>query len=440
MYLPAKIKTKLTIGVLAFALIIGSSAFAAQEDTSSKPQEQIIAATQPETQTGELNQALILFKNLNKEQSINEINQYLAKMKPEEVASVLRMLKVANLIQANYVGDVSTETLLTGAVKGTVDAIGDPYSVYMAPDSFKSFMISMKGSFSGVGIVLGAKNKVLTVIAPIDGTPADKAGIKAGDQIIKIDNKDATNMAIDEAVNLIRGPEGTEVTLTISRAGQEPKDYQIVRSIIKINSVGGKMLNDGIGYIRITNFNETTGADFDKKLVELEEQGLKAVILDLRNNPGGLLEESVKVLNNLVPRGPVVSVVTKDGSRDTFYSRLPAAKYPLVVLVNGGSASASEIVAGAVQDTGAGTLIGTKTFGKGSVQNLKVLDDASAVKLTIAKYYTPKGRSIHGIGIEPDIKVEMPETVEEGKDPQLDKAIEVIKEKLQSPASAKDAS
>jgi carboxyl-terminal processing protease len=194
--------------------------------------------------------------------------------------------------------------------------------------------------------------------------------------------------------------------------------------------VGGKLLDNGIGYIRIAMFNEHTGNDFAEKFKELEKQGLRAMILDLRNNPGGLLDESVKVAGYLVPKGPVVSVVAKDGSRETFYSRLEAPKYPLAVLVNGGSASASEIVAGAVQDTSAGTLIGTKTFGKGSVQTIVRLDDVSAIKLTFAKYFTPKDRSINGIGIEPDIKIDMPDFKEDGRDLQMEKAVEMLHEAL----------
>ncbi|MCE5284700.1 MAG: S41 family peptidase, partial [Pelosinus sp.] len=321
--------------------------------------------------------------------------------------------------------------------KGMVAALNDPHSIYMDPKMYKKLMTDTEGSFGGVGIVVGMKDKVLTVIAPIEGTPGDKAGIKSGDQIIKIDGAETKDLVMDEAVDKIRGPEGSKVVLSIRRGEESLKDYELVRSNIPIKTVAGKMLPDNIGYIRIAMFNENTSADFLKAYQELEDQGMKAMILDLRDDPGGLLKECVKVAGKIVPKGPVVSVVERSGETKTEYSSLESIKYPLVVLVNGGSASASEIVAGAVQDTGAGVLVGTKTYGKGSVQTIIPLLDkgkfgsaagGDAIKLTIAKYLTPSGRSINGIGIEPDVKVELPEGSE--KDVQLDKAIEVIKSKL----------
>jgi len=361
--------------------------------------------------------------------AINEISRYMSQMSTDEIAATVRLFRVMNLLKAKYVDSIAGDKLLTGAIKGTVTALGDPYSAYLDPRMYKELMLETKGSFGGVGIMLGMKDKLLTVIAPIEGTPADKAGIKSGDHISKIDGQDTKDMALDEAVNMIRGKEGTQVVLTIIRGGQEAKNYELTRSTIQIHSVSGKMLENSIGYIRLSMFNEATGDDFAKKLQELEAIGMKALILDLRNNPGGLLGESVKVASHFVPKGPVVSVVSRDGSRQTFTSQLTETKYPLVVLVNEGSASASEIVAGAVQDTGAGILLGTKTFGKGSVQSVLQLDDASAVKLTFAKYYTPKERMIHGVGIEPDVKVEMPDSKEPGSDLQLEKAIELLNKK-----------
>lgn len=358
---------------------------------------------------------------------------YLLQSTLGDAAGAIRLFKALHIIKSRYVEDVPVDTLMTGAVKGMVNSLGDPHSIYMDPKMYKEFMIETEGSFGGVGIVLGAKDKVLTVISPIEGTPGEKAGIKSGDEIVKIDGQDTKGLALDEAVSKIRGPEGTKVTLTIRR-GQETKDYALTRSNIQIKTVSGKMLPDNVGYIRISMFNENTGSDLAKKYQELEKEGMKAIVLDLRDNPGGLLDESVKVANKFVPKGPVVSVITRDGRRDTSTSNLEAVKYPCAVLINGGSASASEIVAGAVQDTGAGTLVGTKSYGKGSVQTLMRLDKDDAIKLTIAKYYTPKDRSINGIGIEPDVKVEMPEHVQPGlevKDVQLDKAVEIVKSKIQ---------
>lgn len=362
--------------------------------------------------------------------SIQEINRYLSQMDPDDVAAALKVFRTMQVLKLRYVEDVSTATLLSGAVKGAVSALGDPYSVYLDPKMYQEIMIETKGTFSGVGIILGVKDKALTVVAPIESTPADKAGVLSGDMILKIDGLDTKDMSLDEAVSKIRGPEGTKVVLTIGRAGQDPKEFPIIRSNIQLKTVSGKVLDNNIGYIRISMFNENTSTDFFKKYEELESEGMRAVILDLRNNPGGLLEECIKVAGAFVPKGPIVSVVTRDGSRETYSSDLAAVKYPLVVLVNNGSASASEIVAGAVQDTDAGTLLGVKTFGKGSVQSMVRLDSTSAVKFTIAKYYTPKNRSIHSIGIEPDVKIAMPEDKENTTDVQLNKAIELLLEKM----------
>ena len=356
---------------------------------------------------------------------------YLLQSWSGDALGTLRLIGVMKLVKARYVEDVPVETLMNGAIKGVVSSLGDPHSIYMDAKLYREFMIETEGSFGGVGIVIGVKDKVLTVVSPIEGTPGDKAGIKSGDQIMKINGQDTKDMALDEAVNKIRGPEGTQVTLSMLR-NQEIKDYTLTRSNIQIKTVSGKMLPGDIGYIRLSMFNENTGSDFNRKLQELEKAGMKALILDLRDNPGGLLEESAKVAGKLVPKGPIVSVVQRSGQRDTQYSSLDMLKYPLAVLVNGGSASASEIVAGAVQDTASGTLVGTKTYGKGSVQTIQRLDSNTAIKLTIAKYYTPKERSINGIGIEPDVKVELPESKDQtGNDVQLDKAIEVVKSKMQ---------
>ncbi|SCM78452.1 Carboxy-terminal-processing protease [uncultured Sporomusa sp.] len=352
---------------------------------------------------------------------------YLMNAWSSDVVSTLRVLRALQVVKSRYVEDVSVDTLMAGSIKGMVNSLNDPHSIYMDNKMFKDFMIETEGSFGGVGIVIGTKDKLLTVVAPIEGTPGEKAGIKSGDQIIKIDGQDTKDLALDEAVNKIRGPEGSKVVLTIKR-GEDTKDYTLTRSNIQIKTVAGKMMDNHIGYIRISMFNENTGDDFIHKLQELEKQGMKAIVLDLRDNPGGLLNESVEVASQLVPKGPVVSVVTRDGQRETHSSNLAVPKYPVAVLVNGGSASASEIVAGAVQDTGVGTLIGTKTYGKGSVQTVIRLDEASAVKLTIAKYLTPKDRSINGVGIEPDITIELSETKD--IDVQLEKALEVLKSKL----------
>ncbi len=365
--------------------------------------------------------------------AVMEINYYLSKMGPDELAATLKIFRAAQVVKGQYVGAADGVNLMTGAVKGLVNALGDPYSVYMDPKMYSELMLETKGSFGGVGIVLGVKDKKLTVVAPIEGTPAEAAGILSGDQIVRVGELDTKDMALDEAVGKIRGPEGSKVTLTIQRNGKEPQEFPLTRATIVIKSVSGKMLDKEMGYIRVSMFSETTGKDFTRKLEELKDQGMTSLVLDLRNNPGGLIDQCVKVAELLVPKGPIVSVIGKDGDRETYQSSSTVAPLPLTVLVNGGSASASEIVAGAIQDRGVGKLVGVKTFGKGSVQRLMPLDKESAVKITIAEYHTPNDRSIHGKGIVPDVIVEIPKDFdrESKQDPQLDKAIEVLKETLQ---------
>lgn len=358
------------------------------------------------------------------------INFYLDQMSEAELKKTLEMFRVMKFIKYAHIKDVSEETLLSGAIKGEVEALDDPYSVYMDAKTYNNWQLSLEGSFTGVGLVLEVKDKALCVVSPLEDTPGEKAGILSGDQILKIDGEDTKNMVLEEAVSKIRGPKDTTVTLTIRHDGNI-KDYPLVRTVIQMKTVSGNMLDHHIGYIRIASFNKETASQFTARLSDMEKQGMQGLILDLRNNPGGLIDACVEVGKYFIPQGPIVSVVRKDDNRETYTSDLPKVKYPLVVLVNGGSASASEIIAGAVQDTGAGTLIGTKTFGKGTVQRIVPLGDG-AVKLTIARYCTPKERFIHGIGIQPDIILEnpKPEKGHKVKDLQKEKAIEVLKEKM----------
>jgi carboxyl-terminal processing protease len=334
---------------------------------------------------------------------------YLFEQMVPDSASALKLLRAMDVVRSRYIEVVPSETLMNGAIKGMVNSLNDPYSIYMDAKMYKEFRMETEGSFSGVGIVISVKDKQLTVVSPIEGTPGEKAGIRSGDQILKIDGKDTKELALDEAVGMIRGKEGTDVMLTLRR-GENVREVKLTRANIQIKTVSSRMLPEKIAVIRLSMFNEQTAGEFYKQYEAMEAQGMKATILDLRDNPGGLLDSSVRVSNKLVPKGPVVSVVPRDGEIEVHRSQLEKVKYPLVVLVNGGSASASEIVAGAVQDTGAGTLIGTKTFGKGSVQSIVKLTNDTAIKLTIAKYATPKNRFINGIGIEPDLKIENPES------------------------------
>ena len=346
---------------------------------------------------------------------------YFIHMVSGDALATLKFFRALQIVHTRYVDDVSVDTLMEGAVRGMVRSMGDPHSIYFDGKMFKEFQVETEGAFGGVGVVVGMKDNALTVISPIEGTPGEKAGIKSGDQIVMIDGEDIKSLALDEAVAKIRGPKGTQVELTLRNAKGELRNVLLTRSTITLKTVAGKMLRDDVGLIRIAMFNEHTGDDFVKKLNELEAAGMKSLVLDLRDNPGGLLDQAVVVSRQLVPKGPIVSVVMKDGSKETHSSNLDKPKFPLVVLVNQGSASASEIVAGAVQDTRSGELVGTKTYGKGSVQTVIRLDSDTAVKLTIAKYLTPAGRSINGVGIEPDVSLPLEENV----DNQLERAIEM---------------
>ena len=338
---------------------------------------------------------------------------------------VFRFVNALRFIQTQYVNEVDNEKLITGALKGMVNSLDDPHSVYLDEQMYKLLLEHTDGSFGGVGVVMGMReDKIPMVIAPIEGSPSELAGIKSGDQIISVDGQDTRVLPFEEVAAKIRGEIGTQVVLTIRRDNADI-DYILTRSNIETISVAGSMKREDIGYIRIASFNEHTATEFNKIYHELEEKGMKKVILDLRDNPGGILTVCTKIAENFVPEGVIVSTRDRAGNQEVFRSSLPEAKYPLVVLVNGGSASASEIVAGAIQDTGVGTLIGTKTYGKGSVQAVIPMANKDGMKLTIAKYYTPNDRCIDGIGIEPDITIEL----DKEKDNQLEKAIEVLQGK-----------
>ena len=316
--------------------------------------------------------------------------------------------EVLGKIEKNYVNDVDREKLIHGAIKGMLKAL-DPHSSFMEPDGYKEMMIETKGSFSGVGIEITVRDDILTVVSPIEGTPAFKAGVKAGDQIIMVEGKPTKDLVIMEAVKLIRGKKGTKVKLTIRREGAEkPIDFSITRDVIPIKSVRSLLLPSEIGYIRISTFQSKTDKELLKALKDLaKEKELKGLILDLRNNPGGLLSQAIKVSDEFLDSGVIVSIKGRDKQEEKSlaHKNKNNKNYPIIVLVNGGSASASEIVAGALQDNKKALILGTKTFGKGSVQAIFTLSDGSGLRLTTAIYYTPSGRSIQASGIEPDIKV-----------------------------------
>ena len=356
--------------------------------------------------------------------------------------------EVLSIVQNQYVDEVPPKDLIYSAIKGTLRGL-DPHSSFLDPESYKDMQVETSGSFGGLGIEITLKDDILTVVAPIDGTPAYRAGLHTGDRIIKIDGLSTKDMQLADAVKRMRGKPGTKVTISVVREGwAEPKDFDIVREQIRVQSVKSVELGDGIEYIKLRQFQEQSPHDLDAALDKFAKNGMKALVLDLRNNPGGLLTAAVEVSEKFIEDGKLVVYtegrVRNQNMRFSAHAKKGYAQMPMVVLINQGSASASEIVAGALQDYGRATIVGTQSFGKGSVQTIIPLSDGSGLRLTTAKYFTPKGRSIHGKGITPDIVVELPkepvsQTPKERplpsenplddlkKDIQVQRAIEVIK-------------
>lgn len=325
-------------------------------------------------------------------------------------------------IQHDYVETVTSKDMIYGALKGMLSAL-DPYSQFMDPDTFNELQVETEGEFGGLGIEITIRDNLLTIITPLDGTPADKAGLKAQDRIVRIEDTITRDMTLSEAVKLLRGKPGTDVKLTIMRKSEESfKEITVTRDIIKIKAVRkAEILKDNIGYIKLTDFSEKTKNDLDLALAKLAKSGMDSLIFDLRNNPGGLLISSVETVSEFLPTGKLV-VYTKgrEQNQNIEYRATGKTKFkdiPLIVMINGGSASASEIVAGAIQDHKRGIILGTKSFGKGSVQTVIPMRDGSALRLTTAKYYTPLGRTINEIGIVPDVSVdeELPREIKQAK-------------------------
>jgi len=317
--------------------------------------------------------------------------------------------EVMSMIKKHYVEEVKTKDLIYAAIKGMLNSL-DPHSSFMPPEAYKEMQVETKGEFGGLGIQIGVKDGALTVIAPIEDTPAYKAGIKAGDKIIKINNELTKDMNIQDAVSKMRGAPNTPVTISVFREEwKEPKDFTIIREIIKIKSVKSKMLEDNIGYIKISQFQEQTSVDLSSALTKLDNEKMNSLIVDLRNNPGGLLNSAIDITSQFLPKGKlVVYTKTRAGEKSEFLTEGDKSfTLPMIVLVNQGSASASEIVAGALKDWNRAVILGTQTFGKGSVQTVIPLSDGSGLRLTTAKYYTPKGISIQNTGITPDIVVKL---------------------------------
>lgn len=360
-----------------------------------------------------------------------------------------KAVTLEDYIDSNYIDDVDRKKLEEGQLKGMFEAIDDPYSVYMDKTEFSSFMEHTKGTFGGIGVVvsLGEDNRLI-VEKTIKGGPSENAGIKRGDKIVKVDGKeynptDYSNILLmrEDIVKALRGEEGTEVSLTILRLDEQKKeqliDKDLKREKIRNETVESRVLEDNIGYISIASFDEITADDFKKQLKSLESKNIEGLVIDLRFNPGGILDVSAKIADELMGKGTIVYTEDKMKNRNYLKSGTGKIDIPLAILVNGESASASEVVSGAIQDTKQGTIVGTKTFGKGIVQTVKPLSDGSGVKLTVSEYFTPSGKSIHKKGVVPDVIVELPKDIEQigpeniKEDIQLKKAVEVVKEKIE---------
>lgn len=350
----------------------------------------------------------------------------------EETYDTLKVFsEVLTLVGNNYVDTTESKELIHGAIRGMLTTL-DPHSSFMPPDVYKEMQIETQGSFGGLGIEITVREHHLTIVAPIDGTPADRAGLQPGDSIIRIDGELTKDMTLMEAVRKLRGPKGSKVTITILRNGREPFDVSITRDIIEVHSVRASDLGDGIGYIRLTSFQERTRGDLDDALAKLRQSGMRGLILDLRNNPGGLLSQAVQVADLFLKKGQLI-VYTEGRAKNQnlrFVDEQDNPQdFPMVVVVNRGSASASEIVAGALQDHQRAVLVGTPTFGKGTVQTVIPLNDGSGLRLTTARYFTPKRRAIDGVGMTPDIVVEPPKPKTTSKSPeQIDRRTQTIGE------------
>ncbi|WP_283715756.1 S41 family peptidase [Clostridium perfringens] len=371
--------------------------------------------------------------------SVSAVQSSLEKV--NDTKNFKKVLEVREMLYRWYDGEIDDSKLAEGAIKGMVSSLGDQYTYYMNGKEFSDFKEKSQGSYMGIGIQVAVKDGKIVVISPIQGGPAEKAGIKTGDIILKINGEQVSGSELDKAVSMMKGTTKENIKLTLYREGKGEFDVDVMRDVIKTVNVKSEMIDGDIGYIEVLAFDEGTAKDFETQLKALEEKGMKGLILDLRGNPGGFMKECVDLVSNFVPKDKViVSTIDKYGNKEESVSKGGIAQgMPLVVLIDGGTASASEIVAGAIRDYDLGTLVGTTSFGKGIVQ--VVLDkigqekDGTALKVTISKYYTPNGENIHKKGIGPDVTIEYPKELKEktysrSTDPQFEKALEIIQEKI----------
>lgn len=346
---------------------------------------------------------------------------------------------VMEIAKRDFLYEADEAKMLEGALEGTLKALGDPYTQFMTKEEFEALMQDTEGTYEGIGVyITPSDDKKIMIVSPIEDTPAEKAGLKTGDKIIRINGTEYTADQIDQAVSIMKGAPGTSVTLTVQREKEDGtsdvSDITINREKIRIKTIKPAMLQDGIGYIRITTFDMQTAEDFRAAYTDLKNQGMKSLVIDLRYNPGGIIDATVGISNMFMGEGVVTYTKTKAGEVEYFKSDAEAEEMPIVLLINEGSASASEIMAGAMKDTKRATLIGTKTFGKGIVQRVQRFgNEGEGIKMTVSEYFTPNGINIHGIGIEPDIEIKLPEDAPGygnefyDTDNQLQKAVEVLK-------------
>jgi carboxyl-terminal processing protease len=363
---------------------------------------------------------------------------------PQDVQTLFKPFWEAwNIVHDQYVDQpVNDVVLMQGAIRGMMDALGDKHSSYMDPTTYKDANEGLAGQYEGIGAWVDTTSDYLTIISPIPGSPAEKAGLQPGDKVIAIDGKDMTGVDAELARQQVLGPAGTKVVLTVAREGEsKPLEFSITREKIVVKSASGKMLDNGIGYVQITTFGDNTTSELRATLKDLMAQKPKGLVIDLRNNGGGYLQTAVEVASEFIPKGVVLYEQYGNGTRNT-YDVIPggqATEIPLVVLINEGTASASEIVSGAIQDYGRGKLVGVTSYGKGSVQNwVPLSDNEGAVRVTIAKWLTPKERSISNVGLTPDVTVEITDADRQaGRDPQLDKAIQVLLDEVNNGSASK---
>ncbi len=343
------------------------------------------------------------------------------------------------VIDYYYLYDYDKDEMVDAIYKAVMSSLGDPYTVYYTADEFNAFMESSSGSYCGIGVVVqqNIQTGLVTAVRPYEDCPGYEAGIRPGDLILAVDGTEITGMDLNTAVALIKGEEGTSVTITLQR-DDEVFDVEVTRRQIDVKTVNYRMMDDNIGYIQIEEFDEVTSEQFSQALDSLIEQGMEALVIDIRDNPGGILDTVVAMLDEILPEGTIVSVKDRNGTAQEYTSDANTKlTVPLTVLINGNSASASEIFAGAIKDYGVGTLVGTTTYGKGIVQTAFSLRDGTGVKITIEDYYLPSGKSIHKVGVDPDVEIDLPDelktyvTIPEDEDVQLQKAIEILKEQLQ---------